>query len=1002
MGKLQWLLSTLSEAGVLPIGNTKGKQVIVIDEEPKDPPKDPQSSRPKDPPTDVDSADDDQPSTLGKDIGPAAPKHTKGPPRGLNFVDKEVQPTLDEGFGSGCPSIGFGSFRAHTILPKSKPRPPREEDKGFFWRLELEEKETSGQREYFFEAYYIIPRSVPRNQPRGQIQLTKPVADDYMIICLDTKQDYRKDPNLRNALRKAKRARASVTASAVGEFPRSVREAALSLANHRKRHANGLTWSLVEGVELRCLEESMFRKPSSKSGFLIVFRGSSSQGDVERRAMPPPPSILKGSARNVINRPVSYGDPAPQHFPTQKSGERTPSLAIVVSNGFPKSSRRDSPERKASQVEEPPTSPEPEQVTAADIRPSSVKSAPEETKKKRKVEFDNIEHLKSERLVSRPLPGPVLYDPARSKLLPETPGSKYAPGYEYYNRNYPQPSFARRHSMRPPAPQAPLAYSPQPYYPASGPPPALQSPPLSQTHCRRFPSAQVRHGTFPSHAMEPAPPQGWTASSQPPGRPGAPIVVPTSSDSEAPKPPPAIIDNAPPRPQPSRRRQSDSSSGILSWMAGKPLKAQYIERDSRGRERIILSGPRRQSAAVPPSQIYNGAGSESESESESEGRSRKIKRVSAEDALEIAIKQKKRRSRDEPRRHEYRLEKAMDPRLGIVQYGTHPVYTQEVPLDVQRERERKYQERLEEDLRKAGTAPEAIASKLQQMSDSPDARREYPRLANLSVAGAAIDVGAVKKSRGDEGKEKKEKMEEEQKARLSSESAAIEIAPYRKSQRDEEQEGRRAERVAAADNEVRSRPAVPISSASYAQGGIGRSRPIVTYYNEDRREERARLQDREVRDIIREKDERHRLREEERRPLSPGTPTSYKIAGDPPPSSRTANVREGSRIRRSIIDSNVRPVVITTALETREERRRQIDELGLGDQRYEQHGGRQATSRSRSMESDSEPTISDFSSVSGDEESTLVENKGGGEELHLSQQEAQAMMMNFLATFIVV
>jgi hypothetical protein len=272
----------------------------------------------------------------------------------------------------------------------------------------------------------------------------------------------------------------------------------------------------------------------------------------------------------------------------------------------------------------------------------------------------------------------------------------------------------------------------------------------------------------------------------------------------------------------------------------------------------------------------------------------------------------------------------------------------------------------------------------------------------LSVAGAAIDVGAVKKSRGNEGKEKKEKMEEEQKARLSSESAAIEIAPYRKSQRDEEQEGRRAERVAAADNEVRSRPAVPISSASYAQGGIGRSRPIVTYYNEDRREERARLQDREVRDIIREKDERHRLREEERRPLSPGTPTSYKIAGDPPPSSRTANVREGSRIRRSIIDSNVRPVVITTALETREERRRQIDELGLGDQRYEQHGGRQATSRSRSMESDSEPTISDFSSVSGDEESTLVENKGGGEELHLSQQEAQAMMMNFLATFIVV
>ena len=538
-----------------------------------------------------------------------------------------MQPTLDEGFDSGGPSIRFGSFRAHTVLPKSKPRPPKEEDRGPSWRPELEEKEVLGQREYFFEAYYIIPRSVPRNQLRGQIQLTKPVPDDYMIICLDTKQDYHKDPNLRNALRKAKRTRASVTASAVGEFPRSVREAALSLANHSKRHANGLTWSLVEGVELRCLEESMFRKPSSKSGFLIVFRGSSSQGDVERRAMPPPPSILKGSAHKVINRPVSYGDPAPQHFPTHNSGESEPSLAFLVNNGFPKSSRRESPERKVSQVEQPPASPESEQATATDIRPSSVKSSPEQAKKKTKVEFDNIEHLKSERPVSRPLPGPVLYDPARSKLLPETPGNKYGPGPgdEYYNRNYPQPSFAPRHSMRPPAPKAPLAYSPQSYYRASGPPPALQSPSLSQTDSRRFPSAQVGHGTFPSYAMEPAPSQGWTASSQPLRPPGAPIVVPTSSDSETPKPPLVIIDDAPPHPQPRRRHQSDSSSRMLFWMAGKPLKAQQTECDRRGRERIILSGPRRQSAAVPPPQIYNGAGSKSESESESEGRRKKIK-----------------------------------------------------------------------------------------------------------------------------------------------------------------------------------------------------------------------------------------------------------------------------------------------------------------------------------------------------------------------------------------
>jgi hypothetical protein len=46
--------------------------------------------------------------------------------------------------------------------------------------------------------------------------------------------------------------------------------------------------------------------------------------------------------------------------------------------------------------------------------------------------------------------------------------------------------------------------------------------------------------------------------------------------------------------------------------------------------------------------------------------------------------------------------------------------------------------------------------------------------------------------------------------------------------------------------------------------------------------------------------------------------------------------------------------------------------------------------------------ISDFPSESEDERSTLVEDKGDGDALHLSQQEAQAMMMNFLATFTAV
>ena len=53
-------------------------------------------------------------------------------------------------------------------------------------------------------------------------------------------------------------------------------------------------------------------------------------------------------------------------------------------------------------------------------------------------------------------------------------------------------------------------------------------------------------------------------------------------------------------------------------------------------------------------------------------------------------------------------------------------------------------------------------------------------------------------------------------------------------------------------------------------------------------------------------------------------------------------------------------------------------------------------------ESSSESTVSNFSLENCDEESTLVEERkedGEGEELHLTQSEAQAMIMNFLAKF---
>jgi hypothetical protein len=141
-------------------------------------------------------------------------------------------------------------------------------------------------------------------------------------------------------------------------------------------------------------------------------------------------------------------------------------------------------------------------------------------------------------------------------------------------------------------------------------------------------------------------------------------------------------------------------------------------------------------------------------------------------------------------------------------------------------------------------------------------------------------------------------------------------------------------------------------------------------------------------------------------PSGPDSSIAYKITPHPVDPAlaplRMGNVRDSSRTRRSTIDSNARPIVVTAVSQGAQARPRRTEELGRRARRYERHGGPVAYAPSPPMAEESEATMSDFSSESGDEESTLVEDKGDGEELHLSQQEAQAMMMNFLATFTAV
>jgi len=222
------------------------------------------------------------------------------------------------------------------------------------------------------------------------------------------------------------------------------------------------------------------------------------------------------------------------------------------------------------------------------------------------------------------------------------------------------------------------------------------------------------------------------------------------------------------------------------------------------------------------------------------------------------------------------------------------------------------------------------------------------------------------------------------------------------------QRERLKERIQRQDEEIRRRPAVPLPSpgreskpASYYNDEVCitpassiRRRPVNAYYEDDR--DRARkIREQEalgVRDAQGGEDYTRTLPERRRR-----SSVSINASGLPPiviehpieGIRRETNLPgDSSKVRRSTSGTRRQPV--------------SVDGRSFRlDPRDEIHDS-QTRSMSPPRVEDSEATISDFPSESEDERSTLVEDKGDGDALHLSQQEAQAMMMNFLATFTAV
>ncbi len=207
MGKLQWLLSNLSASGVLSNATTTGKAVIIIDE-------------------------DKPPGYASLPRPPENADRNKSPANlfANNFAVQEIS----------TKSVRFEAYPAPGKRKHHSPKRPST-------KINMEKD----SRDLFFEAYYIIPRSVPRIQENGEVRITKPSPDDYMVIWVDVKKDYRNDGNLRQAVRKAKRAEETAGESSIEAFPKTVRDVARWLAGYRKEHSGKVSWSLVVGNELR-------------------------------------------------------------------------------------------------------------------------------------------------------------------------------------------------------------------------------------------------------------------------------------------------------------------------------------------------------------------------------------------------------------------------------------------------------------------------------------------------------------------------------------------------------------------------------------------------------------------------------------------------------------------------------------------------------------------------------------------------------------------------------
>lgn len=285
-GKLEWMLNSLIASGLLPGGKDQ-KSVIIDGFEPNI------LHEPRQVSNELGIASVAAHSPLQRTVVPdrvvAQKSEASGDrPRGgdlLLDIDRPEQ------------------FVPNTLLsaqgnPTTAEKRPPIAHRGSLGPLNIQ-KDATLDTSHMYEAYYIIPRSIPRFQKDGKLQLAPSIVDDYMIVLLDVAKDVVTDTDLRFALKQVQQS-TSAKIFQHDTFPASVVDSISWLKDHRAHNSQQAHWDIVTGLKLHFIDDALATETSPRFAYLVILRGRTGPTDI--------PVDTARLSQDTINENESLGE----------------------------------------------------------------------------------------------------------------------------------------------------------------------------------------------------------------------------------------------------------------------------------------------------------------------------------------------------------------------------------------------------------------------------------------------------------------------------------------------------------------------------------------------------------------------------------------------------------------------------------------------------------------------------------------------------------------------